>query len=347
MDSPGHSYSSDVVIVGAGPAGLFAISQCGTHGLRCVVIDSGEATGGQCSALYPEKPIYDIPAIKKIQASELIDSLVAQSEPYRARFVLGEKVTSIQRSDDEAFVVVTNTGRTCTAKAVILATGAGVFAPNKPPLANLEEFEGKSVHYKVDRVADYVDKTVVVAGGGDSAVDWAIVLAEVARSVTVVHRRAKFRATSESHQRMQKLVDQGKLRVAPPSQLTALHGDAGILRSVGITNTASGAASQIDAQRLLLFYGLSSDTTLSRKWGLEHVQGRIKVDPQTHMTSVKGIFAIGDASSYPGKVDLILCGFSEAAQVARAAFAIARPDESLHTRHSTDVGVPQMDESVS
>jgi len=331
--------STDVLIVGAGPVGLFAAFSCGMVRLSAVVVDALEAVGGQCSALYPEKPIYDIPGHPRITGQELIDRLVEQAAPFVPAYRLNRRIESLTRGEDGRWLAGTSAGEAIDAAAVIVAAGAGAFGPNRPPLANLAEFEGKSVFYMVRRREDFRGRRVVIAGGGDSAVDWAVSLAEVASEVHVVHRRPKFRAAPESENRLHELAAAGKVDLVVPYRLAGLVGKSGVLEAVAVENL-DGGRREIPADVLLPFFGLAASLGPIADWGLDVVGRTVAVDPATSATSAPGIFAAGDICSYPGKLKLILTGFAEAARAAHAAHDVARPDRPLHHRHSTDTGVP-------
>jgi thioredoxin reductase (NADPH) len=331
-------HETDVAIVGAGPVGLFAVFECGMLKMRCQVIDALEAPGGQCSALYPEKPIYDIPGYPRIGAAELVERLIEQAAPFEPRYHLGQAVARLDAAP-EGFMLETMPGLRVAARSVLIAAGAGAFGPNRPPLAGLAEFEGKSVFYLVRRREDFRGRRVVIAGGGDSAVDWALSLAEVADHVMVVHRRAKFRAAPESAARLQQLADTGRIELVIPYQLQALEGENGDLRAVVVADLA-GEKRRLEADCLLPFFGLATDLGPLAGWGFSLDHNRITVDPATCETSRAGIFAIGDIAHYPGKLKLILSGFAEAALAAHAIYPLVHPGEALHFEYSTTKGIP-------
>ena len=337
MSTPVHE--TDVVIVGAGPVGLFAIFELGMLKLRCHVVDSLDVPGGQCAALYPAQPIYDIPGYPRIDAVELIARLQEQAEPFSPVYHLGVRVERLARAPDSRWTVETSAGTRITARAVIVAAGVGAFGPNRPPLAGIEAYEGKSVFYLVTRRDDFRGKRVVIAGGGDSAVDWALSLAEVAEKVMVVHRRPKFRAAPESTSRLEALAKEGAVELVIPYQLAGLEGSNGALAAVMVA-TVEGQRRRLDADFLLPFYGLSMNLGPIADWGLNLERHHILVDPATCETSVPGIFAIGDIATYPKKLKLILTGFAEAAQAAHAIHPLVRPDEVLHWEYSTTKGLP-------
>ena len=338
MSQPIHR--TDVVIIGAGPVGLFAVFECGMLKMRCHVVDTLEAVGGQCAALYPEKPIFDIPGHPAIDAADLIDKLAEQAAPFEPTYHLGQQVTTLSPIDG-GWRVGTDKGTQIDCTAVILAAGAGAFGPNKPPLDGLEDYEGKSVFYLVKRRQDFAGKRVVIAGGGDSAVDWAISLSEVADKVMVVHRRAKFRAAPESVARLEALAAQGRIDMVVPYQLAGLEGADGRLTGVRVA-TLEGEEKTLEADVLLPFFGLAMTLGPIAEWGLDLERHHINVDPATCATSSPGVFAIGDIATYKNKLKLILCGFSEAAMAAHAIYPLVHPGEALHFEYSTTKGTPGM-----
>lgn len=332
-------HETDVAIIGAGPVGLFAVFECGMVRVKCHVIDALGDIGGQCTALYPEKPIYDIPGFPAIDAADLIANLETQAAPFDPVYHLGQQVTGLEQTD-RGFRLTTSAGTVIAATAVILAAGVGAFGPNRPPMAGIEAYEGGAVQYHVRRRADFAGRRVVIAGGGDSAVDWAISLAEVAEKIYVVHRRDKFRAAPETVERMRALAEPGgKVELVIPYQLHGLQGDGKTLTGVTV-RTLDGDERLLEADSLLPFFGLSTELGPIAGWGFEMERKLIATDPATSATSIPGIFAIGDIATYPGKLKLILCGFSEAAMAAHAIYPLVHPDEVLHFEYSTTKGVP-------
>ena len=333
-----RSEHTDIAVIGAGPVGLFAIFEAGMLKMRCQVIDALDSTGGQCTALYPEKPIYDIPGHPAISAADLIDRLAEQAAPFAPVYHLGQQVETLAPIDG-GFRLTTLAGLTLEAKAVFIAGGCGAFGPNRPPLAGIESYEGKSLFYFVKRKDELRGKRVVIAGGGDSAVDWAIALAGTAAKVSVVHRRDKFRAAPESAKRLQDLAKSGAIELVVPYQLDGLEGADGQLSAV-VVKDLDGKTRHLAADVLLAFFGLSMTLGPIAKWGLNLERNHIAVAPSTCATSVPGIFAIGDIANYPGKLKLILSGFAEAALAAHAAYPLVHPGEALHFEYSTTSGVP-------
>lgn len=337
------SFETDVAIIGAGPVGLFAVFECGMVGLRTHVIDSLEQIGGQCTALYPEKPIYDIPAYPEIAAGDLIENLEKQADAFKPVYHLNQQVVSV--SDNDALKqLTTSTGTKIIAKAIIIAGGAGAFGPNKPPLDNIEAYEGTSIFYMVRKKSDFAGKNIVIAGGGDSAVDWALSLCDVAKSVQLVHRRDKFRAAPESVSKLNNLADQGKINLVTPYQLHSLEGDGYQLSGVNVSDT-KGNVQTLNADILLPFYGLAMALGPIADWGLQLDHNHINVHPTTCATNKDGIYAIGDIAAYENKLKLILTGFSEAAFAAHDIYKRIHPDTPLHFEYSTTKGLPSTDQA--
>jgi len=330
---------TDVAIVGAGPVGMFAVFECGMLKLSSVLIDTLGELGGQCAALYPEKPIYDIPAHPSLAAGHLVTQLEAQIAPFNAPRLLNRRVDALE-GEAGAFTLRTDKGDTVRARAVVIAAGAGAFGPNRPPLDGLEAYEASgAVQYYVRRREDFRGRNVVIAGGGDSAVDWALALKDVAARIYVVHRRAKFRAAPETAAQLDAAAAAGEVEMVIPYQLHALHGSDGALAEVEVADL-DGATRRLPADRLLPFFGLSMDLGPIAQWGLDLERHHVAIDPATCETNIPGVFAIGDVATYKGKLKLILQGFSEAAMAAHAIHPIARPGEALHFEYSTSKGVP-------
>ena len=330
-------YSTDVTIIGAGPIGLFSIFQLGMLKIKCHVIDSLEEVGGQCRALYPEKPIYDIPAYSSITANQLIKNLEEQSAPFNPTYHLNQTAENIE-SKDNKFIVTTSSGTTIECKAIIIAAGTGAFGPNRPPLANINEYEGKSAFYMVKSKSTLKDKKIVIAGGGDSAVDWAISLSDVASKIYFIHRRDKFRAAPDSVDKLRYLSSKGKINILTPYQLASINGKNGQIESIDIKDM-EGNIKNLEADILLPFFGIKPNLGNIKNWGLDIENSTIKVSPTTMQTNIEGIFAVGDISLYENKLKLILSGFSEAAIAAHSIYPIIFPNESLHFVHSTSKGI--------
>ena len=330
---------TDVAIIGAGPAGLFAAFQCAMLRLRCLLIDVLPEVGGQCVALYPEKPIYDIPACPAVEGAQLIASLEKQIEPFAIPRLLKHRIESLigHRGD---FTLGTDKGTQVKAKAVIIAAGAGAFGPNRPPLDGLDAFEGTgAVQYYVRRKADFDGRRIVIAGGGDSALDWALALKDSAEKLYLVHRRDRFRGAPESLRLLDEAVAAGQIEKVVPYQLHALHGQNGALEAVEVADL-DGATRKLEADVLLPFFGLATDLGPIARWGVDTIRSTIPVVPSSCETNMPGVFAIGDVATYPGKLKLILQGFSEGAMAAHAIYPIVNPDQALHFEYSTSKGVP-------
>lgn len=329
---------TDVAVIGAGPVGLFAVFECGMLKMRCVVVDALDAIGGQCTALYPEKPIYDIPAHPAIDAAALIERLARQAAPFTPLYLLGRRVVRLSTGKDGTITLGTSQGDTVQARAVVVAAGAGAFGPNRPPLADLAGYEASgAVRYMVARRDEFAGKRVVIAGGGDSAVDWALSLKGIA-DITMVHRRPKFRAAPENATRLDEAAARGEIAMAVPYQLHGLEGDGSRLSGV-VLATLKGEMRSVPADHLLAFFGLSMELGPIAQWGLDLDQSRVAVEPATCRTNIPGVFAIGDVARYPGKLKLILQGFSEAAMAAHAIHPLVFPGEALHFEYSTTKGV--------
>lgn len=323
---------TDVVIVGAGPVALFAVFELGLFDMRCHLIDILDRPGGQCAELYPEKPIYDIPGYPVIGAQELIDKLLEQVSPFKPGFSFNRMVTSLERLEDGGFRLVTDEDEIFEAKVVVIAAGGGLFQPKRPPISGIEAYEAKSVRYAVRRMEELRGHDVVVVGGGDSALDWALNLQPVARRVTLVHRRPDFRAAPDTVNKMLALRDAGALDLVV-GQVSALEGEGGELRSI-VVKGADGDTS-VPCTRLLPFFGLTMKLGPVAEWGLDLHENQIPVDTEKFQTSEPGIFAIGDINWYPGKLKLILSGFHEAALMAQAAKHVVSPKERIVFQYTT------------
>ena len=328
----------ETVIIGAGPVGLFQIFELGLLGINAHIIDSLPQAGGQCTELYPDKPIYDIPALPICGAQELIDRLLAQAKPFHATFHLGQEVTEL-RALNGKFLIATSAGTQLLAGAVVIAAGVGSFQPRRLSLPGVEEFEGKSVHYRVKSAADFHGRDLLICGGGDSALDWTVALADKARSLTLLHRRAEFRAAPATVARMRELVSAGKMQLLE-GNVVALRKDNDALTGLDV-HTADGRDLQVSADRVLAFYGLHPKLGPIADWGMDLEKRALKVDTEKFQTSIPGIFAIGDINTYPGKKKLILSGFHEA---ALAAFAIQHhlfPDKRQFLQYTTTSPIMQ------
>jgi len=328
---------TDVMIVGAGPAGLFAAFQCGMLGLKSHLVDAREEVGGQCTALYPEKSIYDIPAFTCLTGAQLATRLMAQCAPFKPRFHLGAQATGLTRAG-ERWHAGLSSGATLDCGAVILATGAGRLRPQRPAWPGLERFEDRGIQYGAGRIEAFRGRHVAIAGGGDSAADWAVQLAEVAATVHLIHRRAHFRAAPESLRRIGELVAQGRIRLWAPAEVAGLDGAESGLERIAVKTATH--TEWLACDDLLPFFGLTADPGPLAAWGLQLEQGRVRVDAHTCATNLPGVFAVGDAAHYPGKLKLILTGFAEAASAAHGAWTRCRPGQAPSHEHSTQRGLP-------
>ncbi|MDX1923871.1 MAG: NAD(P)/FAD-dependent oxidoreductase [Rickettsiaceae bacterium] len=328
--------NSEVLIIGAGPVGLFAAFKAGMVGMKSNIVDILDSAGGQCSALYPEKPIYDIPAYPKILAGELIERLKEQNSIFSPKYFLGQQIRTVKRGEDGYFVSITDKGVQFRSKIIIIAAGAGAFAPNKPPIANIELFENQSVFYHVDNVNKFQGKKIVIAGGGDSAIDWAINLSNIAQKIYLIHRRDKFRASPSTTELVHMLEREGKIEIIKPYQLHSLEGKDGILSKVNVVDFDNNLK-PIEADILLPFFGLSSQIGPIKNWGLNIDKNTILVNQATQMTNIEGIYAVGDVCEYEGKLKLILTGFSECAHAVHHAYPFVFGGNQLHFQHSTSM----------
>jgi thioredoxin reductase (NADPH) len=326
---------TDVVIVGAGPCGLFQVFELGLLGLNAEVVDSLREPGGQCTELYPDKPIYDIPAIPVCSGQELIDALLRQIEPFNCGMHLGQEVTVVSDNGDDSFHVETSVGTEFRARAVIIAGGVGSFQPRQLRVRGAENFDGESLHYRVRDAKQFAGKKLAVLGGGDSALDWVLELINVAEHITLVHRRGEYRAVQSSVDAMRKLVDDGKMDVIEKAKVTAIDGTGGQVASITVEPKEGGAARNLDVDHVLVFYGLAPKLGPIAEWGLDINRKTINVDTEKFETSVPGIYAVGDINYYPGKKKLILCGFHEAALAAFAIKQRIEPEKKVHLQYTT------------
>lgn len=330
----GETLSTDVVIIGAGPVGLFAVFELGLLGLKAHLIDILDKPGGQCSELYPEKPIYDIPALPVVTGQELTDRLMEQSAPFDPQFHLNEMVVELQKTEDGSkWRVATDQGTVIESPVVMIAAGGGSFMPKKPPLEGLESYEGSSVFYAVRKMDQFKGKNLLIAGGGDSALDWTLNLQPLAESLTLVHHRDGFRGHPDSVNKMRALAEEGKIKLEI-AKMKQLNGTDGQLTSVSVESKEKGAY-EIPCDTLLPFFGLTMKLGPVADFGLNLHENLIPVDTEKFETSQPGIFAIGDINWYPGKLKLILSGFHEAALAAQQAFRYCRPNEKLRFQYTT------------
>lgn len=327
----------DIAIIGAGPTGIFSAFQAGMLGMQAVVIDILDFIGGQCTALYPEKPIYDIPAFKQIAAEDLIKNLQDQASTFNPTYLLGQQVTAFDCQKDGVNLSTSNNVQ-ISVKAVIIAAGCGAFGPNKPPLLGIEQFENKSVLYYIRNKHLFSNKTLAIAGGGDSAIDWAIELAGIAKKIYLIHRRDKFRASPANLRKIQELKDKNLIEILTPYQLEAIDGENGMIKTVQIYSL-DGQKKLLEIDYLLPFFGLSMELGPIVNWGLNLHKSHIEVAYHNMQTSIKRVYAIGDIAHYPGKLKLILNGFAESAMACHDAYHWVHPDKPLHFEYSTTKGI--------
>jgi thioredoxin reductase (NADPH) len=326
--------NTDVVIIGAGPIGLFAVFELGLLDMKCHLIDILDKIGGQCAELYPEKPIYDIPGVPHTSAQGLVDNLLTQIKPFGAQYHLGEMVETVEKIGDPLFRVKTDQGKEFIAKIVVIAAGGGSFQPKRPPIPGIEPYEGKSVFYAVRKMEAFRDKRVLIVGGGDSALDWTLNLAPLARHLTLLHRRSDFRAAPDSVNKMMALEGEGKIDLVF-GQVTSLVGSEGQIEKA-IVKTNEGSTFEIACDALLPFFGLTMKLGPVANWGLELKNNElIPVETAAFETNVPGMFAIGDINWYPGKLKLILSGFHEGALMAQKAHRYVYPDKRLVFQYTT------------
>jgi len=326
--------NTDVVIVGAGPCGLFQVFELGLLGLKAEIVDSIRQPGGQCTELYPDKPIYDIPAIPECTGEELTEALLKQIEPFNCGMHLGEEVQIVRREDDDTFFVETSSGKQFTSKAVVIAGGVGSFQPRPIRVPNVEDFTDKSLHYRVRDPQQFAGKKLVILGGGDSALDWVLELVDTAERITLVHRRDEYRAMPDSVAKMEALVAEGRMDDIRSAKASAINGEDGQVTSI-VIQPKEGDAQEIEADQVLVFFGLAPKLGPIADWGLDINRKTINVDTEKFETSEPGIYAVCDINFYPGKKKLILCGFHEAALAAFAIKQRIEPEKKVHVQYTT------------
>ena len=333
--------TTDILIIGAGPTGLFTVFEAGLLKLKCHLIDALPQPGGQCSEIYPKKPIYDIPAYPEILAGDLTQKLIEQSKQFEPGFTLGERAETIEKQEDETFIVTTNKGTKHQTKIVAIAGGLGSFEPRKPLIPNIADFEDKGVEYIIKEPELYRDKKVVISGGGDSALDWAIFLSNIASEVTLIHRRNEFRGALDSVEKVQELKNLGKIRLITPAEV---RGVLGTDKVTGVAVEKKGEDSFIvDADHFIPLFGLSPKLGPIGNWGLSIEKNAIKVDTFDYQTNIPGVYAIGDVNTYPGKLKLILCGFHEATLMCQSAYKRIFPNKKHVMKYTTVGGVDGFD----
>ncbi|MFD1017489.1 NAD(P)/FAD-dependent oxidoreductase [Winogradskyella rapida] len=333
---------TDILIIGAGPTGLFTVFEAGLLKMKCHLIDALPQAGGQCSELYPKKPIYDIPGFPEILAGDLTSNLLEQGKQFQPGFTLGERAETIEKLEDGSFIVTTNKGTQHHAPVIAIAGGLGSFEPRKPVLEAIENYEDKGLAYFIKDPEVYRDKKVVIAGGGDSALDWSIFLADVASEVTLVHRRNEFRGALDSVERVQELKLLNKINIITPAEITALHGENQL---EGVSITKDGETQILEADAFIPLFGLSPKLGPIGNWGLEIEKNAIKVDTLDYQTNIPGIYAIGDVNTYEGKLKLILCGFHEATLMCQSAYKRLNPGKKFVLKYTTVSGINGFDGS--
>ncbi|WBL22084.1 NAD(P)/FAD-dependent oxidoreductase [Zunongwangia sp. HRR-M8] len=337
---------TDMIIVGAGPTGLFTVFEAGLLKLKCHLIDALPQPGGQCSEIYPKKPIYDIPGFPEVLAGDLVNNLMEQIKSFEPGFTLGERAETIDKQEDGSFIVTTNKGTKHHAPVVVIAGGLGSFEPRKPPIPSINEFEDKGVAYMIKEPEIYRDKKVVIAGGGDSALDWAIYLADIASEVSLVHRRQEFRGALDSVEKVEELSKIGKIKMITNAEVVDLKGKDN-LEAVVIRHKDTALGEEIkEVDNFIPLFGLSPKLGPIGDWGLEIEKNAIKVNNSyDYQTNIPGVYAIGDVNTYPGKLKLILCGFHEAAIMCQSAYQRIFPDKKYVMKYTTVSGVNGFDGS--
>ncbi|MDA9328041.1 NAD(P)/FAD-dependent oxidoreductase [Flavobacteriaceae bacterium] len=335
---------TDILIIGAGPTGLFTVFEAGLLKLKCHLIDALPQPGGQCSEIYPKKPIYDIPAYPEILAGDLTNKLLEQISSFQPGFTLGERAETIEKLEDDTFIVTTNKGTKHHAPIVAIAGGLGSFEPRKPPIPNIAHFEDAGVEYIIRDPEVYRDKKVVIAGGGDSALDWAIFLTDIASEVSLVHRRNEFRGALDSVDKVQELKDAGKITMITPAEVTGILGDEKV---TGVSIVKNGEEKiKLEVDHFIPLFGLSPKLGPIANWGLDIEKNAIKVNNALdYQTNIPGIYAIGDVNTYPGKLKLILCGFHEATLMCQSAYKRIHPNKKYVMKYTTVGGVEGFDGS--
>ncbi|MEW6772828.1 MAG: NAD(P)/FAD-dependent oxidoreductase [Bacteroidota bacterium] len=332
--------TTDVAIIGAGPVGLFAVFECGLLKMRCHLIDYLPQPGGQLSEIYPKKPIYDIPGYPIVLAQDLVNNLMKQIEPFKPTFTLGERVEKLTKVSERDFILETNMGTKIQSKVVVIAGGLGVFEPRKPEISNITDFEnGKGIEYIIPNPEVYRNKRVVIAGGGDSALDWTIYLSDIVKELTLVHRSENFRGAPDSVAKVTKRVKDGRINMLLNAQVTELYGN-GHLEKLVVTNIKTNERTEIETDYFIPLFGLSPKLGPIENWGLEIEKNAIKVNVEDYSTNIPGVYAIGDINTYPNKLKLILCGFHEAALMSHSAYKYINPGIKYTMKYTTVNGVP-------
>ena len=335
------AFETDIAIIGAGPCGLFTVFEAGLLKLRCHIIDALPAPGGQLAEIYPKKPIYDIPGHPEILAGELVDKLLEQIDPFHPGFTLGERAENYEKLSDGRYKISTNRGTEIIAPVICIAGGLGSFEPRKPPIDNIQNFEDRGVSYIIREPSDFHQKNIVIAGGGDSALDWAIYFAEKARSVTLVHRRKSFRGAPDSVEKVQNLLKDGKINLYTETEVVELYGK-NKLEAVGLKPPGQEDIRRIDTDYFLPLFGLIPKLGPIGSWGLEMEKNALVVNTFDYSTNVEGIYAVGDVNTYPGKLKLILCGFHEATLMVQSAYRFINDGKNPSFKYTTVTGIKEM-----
>ncbi len=330
--------TADILIIGAGPVGLFTVFEAGLLKLRCHLVDSLPLPGGQLTEIYPKKPIYDIPGYPSVLAGDLVDNLMKQIEPFHPSFTLGERAEKLEKVGEKQWKVTTNKGTDLYAPVIAIAGGLGSFEPRKPPLANIEKYEDRGIDYIIKDPEKFRGKKVLIAGGGDSALDWTIILADIASEVVMIHRRTSFRGAIDSVEKVMKLVEEGKVRLITEAQAVDLKGDEDQLTHV-VVEVDNQGRQDVEIDYFIPLFGLSPKLGPIGDWGLEIDNNAIKVNTLDYSTNVEGVYAIGDVNTYEGKLKLILCGFHEGTLMVQSAFKYIYPQQKLSFKYTTVAGV--------
>jgi thioredoxin reductase (NADPH) len=332
-------FSTDIAIIGGGPVGIFAAFQAGMLGMKAHLFESSNALGGQCAALYAEKPIYDIPGLPEVKAIDLVQNLIKQASPFKPQYHTLAEVIHLSRQEGR-WLLESSSHLKVAAKAVLITAGGGLLVPNKPPLEKISEFElSGSIAYKVDSIEEYRDKDVLIAGGRDSAADWVNSLCGIARKIFFVHRREKFKCTLSSLEKITEACEKGLVEMICPAQILGIEGENGVIEKVKI-GFPDKSEREVLVDKVLFFFGLKTALGPIGSWGIKLHSGRIIVEQETCQTNLSGIYAAGDIAFYPGKLKLILSGFSEVATALHHAYSEVFPGQAMHLQHSTDKGLP-------
>ncbi len=330
--------TADIIIIGAGPVGLFTVFEAGLLKLRCHLVDSLPLPGGQLSEIYPKKPIYDIPGFPSILAGDLVDNLMEQIKPFHPTFTLGERAEKLEKISEKQYKITTSKGQELIAPVIAIAGGLGSFEPRKPPIDNIEKFEDKGIDYIIKDPEKFRGKKVLIAGGGDSALDWTIILADICSEVIMIHRRTSFRGALDSVEKVMELVKTGKVKLITEAQATGLKGNENGLSHV-VVEVDNQGAQDVTVDYFIPLFGLSPKLGPIGEWGLDIENNAIKVDTLDYRTNIEGIYAIGDVNTYEGKLKLILCGFHEGTLMVQSAFKYIHPDQKLSFKYTTVAGV--------